>query len=33
MTVLKTVVEEFLLLICEFEFLNIHSIKENKEEL
>jgi hypothetical protein len=33
MTVLKTVVEESLLLISEFEFLNIHSIKENKEEL
>ena len=32
-TVLKTVVEESLLLISEFEFLNIHSIKENKEEL
>jgi hypothetical protein len=30
---LKTVVEESLLLISEFEFLNIHSIKENKEEL
>ena len=32
-TVLKAVVEESLLLISEFEFLNIHSIKENKEEL
>jgi hypothetical protein len=32
-TVLKAVVEESLLLISEFEFLNAHSIKENKEEL
>jgi uncharacterized membrane-anchored protein YjiN (DUF445 family) len=32
-TILKTVVEEFLFLISEFEFLNIHPIKENKEEL
>jgi hypothetical protein len=32
-SVLKTFVEESLLLISKFEFLNIHSIKENKEEL
>jgi hypothetical protein len=32
-TVLKAVVEESLLLISDLEFLNAHSIKENKEEL